>query len=116
MKYVIAAAVLLLATPVAADQQKAVFLNAKTGYVGSVLVKEGAKVQKSQMGACGKGCEVADYIRPGECMIVSISIPEAAWGYQYGPAEDVAKSRAKAKKYCESYGGSACKESKPICN
>ncbi|MFZ1480141.1 MAG: DUF4189 domain-containing protein, partial [Paracoccaceae bacterium] len=79
-------------------------------------VVDKAKVQPHHLSECGSGCEFTDFLMPGQCMVVSISRRDAAYGYHFGPADDVENSRSQARHYCKKYGGTACKEYKPICN
>ena len=110
------ALVLLLPNMATAEQLTGVLLNPYSGYVGAIVIKGAAEVQAKDLSACGPGCEFTDFLRKGDCMVVAISRREAAYGYHFGPADDLPNSRAQAKRHCQRYGGTACKVYEPICD
>jgi hypothetical protein len=115
VKKLVLAAFFTLASPAFGEKLTGVLVNPYTGYVSALIMNEGAKVQPSDLAACGPGCEFTEFILAGQCMTVSISRREAAYGYNFGPADDLANSRAQAHHYCKRYGGKNCKEYQPIC-
>ncbi len=108
-------ALVLLSAPARAETVTGILVNPYTGYVGALIVADGAQIQPSDLAACGPGCRFTEFIHHGQCMIVSISRAEAAYGYNFGPADDLPNSRSQARHYCQRYGGKSCKEYQPIC-
>lgn len=116
MRFFTFAVCALLSTPAYAEQLTGVLVNPYSGFVRAIIVVDGAKVQPHNLSGCGAGCEFTDFMMPGQCMVVSISTRDAAYGYYIGPEDDLANSRAQAHRYCQRYGGTACKEYRPICD
>lgn len=117
MKSLVLAFFAILATPAFSEvkQYTGVLVNPVTGYVGPIVVVGEAKVELRHLAACGANCEFTDFIWPGQCMVVSISRRNRAYGYYFGPSDDLANSRSQAHRYCQRNGGTACKEYPPIC-
>jgi len=115
MKGIALAALATLANPVFAQQITGVLVNPYTGFVSAIIVVGDASVQQQHLSACGVGCEFTDFLQPSQCMIVSISRPEAVYGYNFGPADDLVNIRMQARRYCQRYGGTNCQEYPPIC-
>lgn len=105
----------LITTPLAAEQFTGVLVNPRTGYVSAIIVVDRATLRPEHLSACGTGCEFTDFMLPGQCMVVSVSRREASYGYHFGPFDDLANSRSQARRFCERYGGTECREYQPIC-
>lgn len=116
MRFIAFACAILLSSPAAAQEAVGVLVNPVTGYIAKIIVLGDAKVRESDLQACGYGCEFTDFLQRGECMIVSMSISDGAFGYHFGPSDDLANSRNQARRHCARYGGKACRESRAICN
>ena len=105
----------MLSTPLSGQQLTGVLVNPYTGYVNALIVPTGAKILPEHFAACGPGCEFTDFIRSGQCLVVSVSRRQAAFGYSFGPSDDLPNIKSQAHHYCMSYGGTQCKEYAPIC-
>lgn len=116
MRCLIFAIFTMIAGPAAAERLTGVLVNPYTGYVAAIHIDEGSKVTPRTLQPCGPGCEFTDLMRRGQCMVVSISRKEAAFGYHFGPANDLANSRSQALRHCRRYGGTQCRVFRPICN
>lgn len=107
-------ALALLSSPAAAEQYTGVMVNLYTGYVGPIIIIDGAEVRPEHIAACGAGCEFTTFLMPGQCMVVSVSLGEA-YGYFFGPSDDIANAQTQAHRYCVREGGRNCQEYPPIC-